>query len=29
MTSTHEVLRVSTDVTDTDVAIPAGFKERK
>jgi len=29
MTSTHEVLRVSTDVTDADVAIPAGFKERK
>jgi hypothetical protein len=29
MTSTHEVLRVSTDVADADVAIPAGFKERK
>lgn len=29
MTSTHEVLRVSTDVTDADVAIPAGFKEKK
>jgi hypothetical protein len=29
MTSTHEVLRVSTDVTDADVAIPGGFKERK
>jgi hypothetical protein len=29
MTSTHEVLRVSTDVTDADVAIPTGFKERK
>ena len=29
MTSTHEVLRVSTDVTDADIAIPAGFKERK
>ena len=29
MTSIHEVLRVSTDVTDADVAIPAGFKERK
>lgn len=28
MTSTHEVLRVSTDVTDADVAIPAGFKEK-
>lgn len=29
MTSIHEVLRVSTDVADADVAIPAGFKERK
>ena len=29
MTSIHEVLRVSTDVTDADVAIPAGLKEKK
>jgi len=29
MTSTNEVLKVATDVTATDVAIPAGFKENK
>jgi hypothetical protein len=29
MTSTNEVLKVATDVTAADVAIPAGFKEGK
>lgn len=29
MTTTTEVLSVSTTVSDTDVSIPAGFKERK
>jgi hypothetical protein len=29
MTTTHEVLKVSTDVTAADVAVPAGFKESK
>jgi hypothetical protein len=29
MTTTHEVLKVATDVTPADVAIPAGFKESK
>ena len=29
MTSTNEVLKVATDVTATDVAIPMGFKENK
>jgi hypothetical protein len=29
MTSTVEILKVSTDVTDADVALPAGFKLRK
>ena len=29
MTSTTEVLKVSTDVSDSDVAVPAGFKETK
>jgi hypothetical protein len=29
MTSTHEVLKVVTDVTPADVAVPAGFKENK
>jgi hypothetical protein len=29
MTSTTEVLKVSSEVADTDVAIPAGFKETK
>jgi len=29
MTSTNEVLKVATDVTAADVAIPAGFKENK
>lgn len=28
-TSTHEVLKVSTDVAASDVAVPAGFKESK
>jgi hypothetical protein len=28
-TSTHEVLKVSTEVTPADVAVPAGFKESK
>jgi hypothetical protein len=29
MTSNHEVLKVVTDVTAADVAVPAGFKENK
>jgi hypothetical protein len=29
MTSTHEVLKVATDVTPAELAIPAGFKETK
>jgi hypothetical protein len=29
MTSTNEVLKVTTDVTAADVAVPAGFKETK
>ena len=29
MTSTNEVLKVATDVTAADVAVPAGFKENK
>ena len=29
MTSTHEVLKVGTDVASADLAIPAGFKEAK
>jgi hypothetical protein len=29
MTSTNEVLKVATDVSSTDVAVPAGFKENK
>lgn len=29
MTSTHDVLKVSTDVSAADVAVPAGFKENK
>jgi len=29
MTTTNEVLRVATDVSADDVAIPAGFKEAK
>jgi hypothetical protein len=29
MTSNHEVLKVVTDVTTADVAVPAGFKENK
>ena len=29
MTSNHEVLKVITDVTPADVAVPAGFKENK
>jgi hypothetical protein len=29
MTTTHEVLKVVTDVTAADVAVPAGFKENK
>jgi hypothetical protein len=29
MTTTHEVLKVVTDVTPADVAVPAGFKENK
>lgn len=28
MTTTHEVLKISSDVAATDVALPAGFKER-
>jgi hypothetical protein len=28
-TSTHEVLKVTTDVAAADVAAPAGFKESK
>ena len=29
MTTTHEVLKVATDVAPADLAIPAGFKETK
>jgi hypothetical protein len=29
MTTTHDVLKIGTDVAATDVAIPAGFKENK
>jgi hypothetical protein len=29
MTTTHEVLKVATEVTAADVAVPAGFKESK
>ena len=29
MTTTHEVLKVATDVSPTDVAVPAGFKEAR
>jgi len=29
MTATTEVLKVVTDVTPADVAVPAGFKESK
>lgn len=29
MTTTHELLKVSTGVSDADVAIPVGFKEKK
>jgi hypothetical protein len=29
MTTTHELLKVSTGVSDADVSIPAGFKEKK
>ena len=29
MTTTHEVLKVGTDVSAADVAVPAGFKENK
>ena len=29
MTMTTEVLKVVTDVTPADVAVPAGFKENK
>jgi len=29
MTSTHEVLKVATDVAPADLAVPAGFKESK
>ncbi len=29
MTSTHEILKVSTDVSGADLALPAGFKEKK
>ena len=29
MTATIEVLKVVTDVTPADVAVPAGFKENK
>jgi hypothetical protein len=29
MTTTHDVLKVSTDVSAADVAVPAGFKENK
>jgi hypothetical protein len=29
MTATTEVLKVVTEVTPTDVAVPAGFKESK
>jgi flagellin-specific chaperone FliS len=28
LTMNHELLKVSTDVTDADVAVPAGFKEK-
>jgi hypothetical protein len=29
MTTTHELLKIATGVSDSDVAIPAGFKEKK
>jgi hypothetical protein len=29
MTATHEILKVATDVSPADVAVPAGFKENK
>lgn len=29
LTMNHELLKVATDVTDADVSIPAGFKEKK
>ena len=29
MTMNHELLKIATDVSDSDVAIPAGFKEKK
>jgi hypothetical protein len=29
MTSTNEVLKLSTEVAATDVAVPVGFKETK
>lgn len=29
MTTTHELLKIETSVSDADVAIPAGFKEKK
>jgi hypothetical protein len=29
MTTTHQLESVSTSVTDADVAIPTGFKEKK
>ena len=29
MTATTEVLKVATDVSPADVAVPAGFKENK
>jgi hypothetical protein len=29
MTSTHEMLSISSTATDADVAVPAGFKEKK
>jgi hypothetical protein len=29
LTSTHELLSIATTASDADVAIPAGFKEKK
>ena len=29
MTTTHEVLKVTTEVAPADLAVPAGFKESK
>jgi hypothetical protein len=29
LTTTHEMLSVGTEVGDADVAIPAGFREKK